>query len=130
MGEDGDYEGELRARGWETQLIYELGGISEVQEIINYKFRSEIGLRNGETCAKIQRSYGKWKVSCGTELWLNGDKQGNMNKIIGSVKGMKGQEGAQGNWRSDMEKTQLHGKDLEVNEGIPEMMTEKPRGGR
>ena len=29
-----------------------------------------------------------------------------------------------------MEKTQLHGKGLEVNEGVPEMMTEKTIGGR
>ena len=29
-----------------------------------------------------------------------------------------------------MEKTQLHGKGLEVNEGILEMMTEKTGGGR
>ena len=37
------------------------------------------------------------EVSCGTELWLNEDKQSNVNEMIGSVKGMKGQEGAQGN---------------------------------
>ena len=29
-----------------------------------------------------------------------------------------------------MEKTQLHGKGLEVNEGILEIMMEKTRGGR
>ena len=29
-----------------------------------------------------------------------------------------------------MEKTQLRGKGLEANEGIPEMMMEKTRGGR
>ena len=78
-------------------MIYELRSIGEVQEIIYYKSGSEIGLRNGGACAKVQRSYGKWKVSCGMELWLNEDKQSNMNKIIGSVEGMKGQEEAQGN---------------------------------
>ena len=39
----------------------------------------------------------KTEVSCGTELWLNEDKQSNMNEMIGSAEGMKGQEGAQGN---------------------------------
>ena len=37
------------------------------------------------------------EVSCGTELWLTKDKWSNVNKMIGSVEGMKGQEGAQGN---------------------------------
>ena len=36
------------------------------------------------------------EVSCGTELWLTKDKRSNVNEMIGSVKGMKGQEGAQG----------------------------------
>ena len=37
------------------------------------------------------------EVSYGMELWLNKDKQSNVNEMIGSVEGMKGQEGAQGN---------------------------------
>ena len=78
-------------------MIYKLRGIGEVQEIIYYKSRLKIRLRNGGACAKVQRSYGKWKVSCGMELWLNKDKQSNVNKMIGLVEGMKGQEGAQGN---------------------------------
>ena len=71
-------------------MIYELRGIGEVQEIIYYKSESEIRLRNGGACAKVQRSYGKWKVSCGMELWLNEDKQSNVNTMIGSVEGIKG----------------------------------------
>ena len=71
-------------------MIYELRGIGEIQEIIYYKSRSEIGLRNRGACAKVQRSYGKQKVSCGMELWLNEDKWSNMNTMIGSVEGMKG----------------------------------------
>ena len=39
----------------------------------------------------------KTEVSGGTELWLNEDKRSNVNEMIGSVEGMKGQEGAQGN---------------------------------
>ena len=78
-------------------MIYELRGIGEVQEIIYYKSGLEIRLRNGGTCAKAQRSYGKRKVSCGMELWLNEDKQSDVNKMIGSVEGMKGQEGSQEN---------------------------------
>ena len=39
----------------------------------------------------------KMEVSCGMELWLNKDKWSNVNKMIGSVERMKGQEGAQGN---------------------------------
>ena len=78
-------------------MMYKLRGIGEIQEIIYYKSRLKIRLRNGGACAKVRRSYGKWKVSCGTELWLNKDKQSNMNKMIGSVEGIKGQEGAQGN---------------------------------
>ena len=37
------------------------------------------------------------EVSCGMELWLNKGKRSNVNEMIGSVEGMKGQEGAQGN---------------------------------
>ena len=37
------------------------------------------------------------EVSCGMELWLNEGKRSNVNEMIGSVEGMKGQEGAQGN---------------------------------
>ena len=71
-------------------MIYELRGIGKIQEIIYYKSRLEIGLRNGGTCAKARRSYGKQKVSYGTELWLNEDKWSNVNTMIGSVEGMKG----------------------------------------
>ena len=78
-------------------MIYKLRGIGEIQEIIYYKSRSEIGLKNGGACSKVRRSYGKQKVSCGMELWLNEEQWSNVNTMIGSVKGMKGQEGAQGN---------------------------------
>ena len=71
-------------------MIYKLRGIDKIQEIIYYKSGSEIRLRNGGACAKVQRSYGKQKVLCGTELWLNEEQWSNMNTIIGSVEGMKG----------------------------------------
>ena len=104
-------------------MIYELRGVGEIQEIIYYKSGLEIGLGNGGACAKVQTSYGKRKVSCRMELWLNKDKQSNMNTMIGSVERMKGREGAQGNklqivWRLRME----------VRHGEVSTLWQRPRG--